>query len=63
MYEAHDYMLTGARGERVDWVPRISSPIQMTHKLNYQSPVPSGLHDLRNVLLPCRLDRLVRGLE
>lgn len=38
----------------------MSGPIQKTYGMNNQSPVPSRLDDPEIILLPCRLDNLVK---
>lgn len=59
--QLHDYtkptvILTGIRGERMYRGSKVSSSIRRTFELS------SGLRDLQDVKLPCRLDHLAKGL-
>lgn len=59
-YEAYSCMLTGICGKEMYLASRMSSSIRTAHDLSNQSPVSNGLRDLQVVLLPCRLDRLIK---
>lgn len=53
-------VLTGDRGEAMNWESRESSPIRRAYELNNQSPISSGLRETQILLSFCGLDHVVK---